>query len=121
MRYLCLAYYEPKKLAALSTEERKALVSRCPPHDEALKETGQMILQASLSGTGSSVSIRPRNGKATVTDGPFAETREQVGGFFIIEARDLNEAIRVASKHPAARIGEDAGWGIEIRPIGIGE
>ena len=52
-----------------------------------------------------------------MTDGPFAETKEQVGGFFIIEARDLNEAIRVASKHPAALLGEQVGWGIEVRPI----
>jgi len=61
--------------------------------------------------------VRPRNGKPSITDGPFIETKEQVGGFFIIEARDLNEAIRVAWKHPAANLGEQVGWGIEVRPI----
>ena len=62
-------------------------------------------------------SVRVRDGKRLVTDGPFAETKELIGGFFVIEARDLNEAIRVASKHPAAHLGERVGWGIEVRPI----
>ena len=61
--------------------------------------------------------IRPRSGKPVVTDGPFAETREKVGGLVVIEARDLNEAIRVASLHPAAHLGEDLGWAVEVRPI----
>jgi len=62
-------------------------------------------------------SIRPRNGTVSVTDGPFVETKEQVGGVFVIEARDRNEAILVASRHPAAHVGERLGWGIEVRPI----
>jgi hypothetical protein len=62
-------------------------------------------------------SVRPRNGKVLITDGPFAETKEQVGAFFIIEAKALNEAIEVASKHPAAHLNEHLGWGIEVRPI----
>jgi hypothetical protein len=65
--------------------------------------------------------VRPRHGRVSVTDGPFAETKEQLGGFFIIEARDLNEAIRVASQHPAAHLGEEIGWGIEVRPMDVFE
>jgi hypothetical protein len=64
-----------------------------------------------------SKSIRPRAGKPSVTDGPYVETKEQVGGFFIIEASDLDEAIQVASRHPAAHLGERVGWRIEVRPI----
>ena len=61
--------------------------------------------------------IRTRDGKQIVTDGPFVESKEKVGGLFILEARDLNEAIRVASMHPAARLGEEGGWAVEVRPI----
>jgi len=85
--------------------------------EQDLRESGHLILQASLGPTRATMSLRPKGGKPAVTDGPFAETKEQVGGFFIIEARDLNEAIRVASKHPAAHLGERVGWGIEVRPI----
>ena len=65
------------------------------------------------------MSLRPRGGKVSVTDGPYAETREQLGSYFLIEARDLDEAIRVASKHPAAQLNEHLGWGVEIRPIEV--
>jgi hypothetical protein len=117
MKYLCLAYYNEKVFDALSKAEVDAIVSKCPPYDEALRDSGHLIVQASLASPRATMTVRPRNGKPSVTDGPFVETKEQVGGFFIIEARDLNEAIRVASKHPAANIGEQAGWGIEVRPI----
>jgi hypothetical protein len=117
MKYLCLAYYDEKAFAALPEPEVDALVSRCPPHDAALRASGHLVVQASLGASRESVSLRPRGGKVTVIDGPFAETKELVGGFFIVEARDLNEAIRVASLHPAAQLGEQVGWGIEVRPI----
>jgi hypothetical protein len=117
MKYLCLAYYDEKQFGALSESALQALVSQCPPHDDALRQSGHLLVQASLGATSASVSVRPRNGRPAVTDGPFTETKEQVGGFFIIEARDLNEAILVASKHPAALLGEHVGWGIEVRPI----
>ena len=117
MKYLCLAYYDEKAFDALSEAELDAIVSKCPPYDEALRSSGQLIAQASLGSPRATTTLRPRNGKPSVTDGPFVETKEQVGGFFIIEARDLNEAIRVASKHPAASLGEQVGWGIEVRPI----
>ncbi len=117
MKYLCLAYYDEKRFDALSKSELDAIVSKCPPHDEELRKSGNLVAHGSLAPTRSTTSVRPRNGKVSVTDGPFAETKEQVGGFFIIEARDLNEAIRVASKHPAAHLGESVGWGIEVRPM----
>jgi hypothetical protein len=117
MKYLCLAYYNEKAFDALSKTEVEALVSQCPAFDEALRKSGHLVIQASLGSTRATATVRPRNGKPMVTDGPFVETKEQVGGFFIIEARDLNEAIRVASKHPAANIGEQVGWAIEVRPI----
>ncbi len=117
MKYLCLAYGEQKKMDGLTRDEMGALMKACQPHMEELKKSGQLILDEGLNWT--STTLRPRNGKLTITDGPFVETKEQVGGVFIIEARDLNEAIRVASKHPAAHLGENLGWGIEIRPIAV--
>ena len=93
-------------------------MSKCPPHDAALRASGHLMMQASLGPVRETTNLRPRNGKVSITDGPFAETKEMVGGFFIIEAKDLNEAIRVASLHPAAHLGEEVGWGIEVRPIG---
>ncbi len=67
------------------------------------------------------MSLRPRGGRPAVTDGPYAEAKEMVGGFFIIEAADKDEAVRVASLHPAATLGESVGWGIELHPIGFFE
>jgi len=117
MRYLCLAYYDEKKFDALPKPEVDALVRKCKAHDQELHDSGHLVLVASLGPTRSSTSIRPRGGKPWMTDGPFAEAKEQIGAFFILEANDLNEAIRVASKHPAAYLGEQVGWGIEVRPI----
>ncbi|MFN3566830.1 MAG: YciI family protein [Burkholderiaceae bacterium] len=117
MKYLCLAHYDETRSGTLSAAELEAIGRACRPHDEALRATGRLVAQASLGPTRSTVCIRPRNGKPVVTDGPFAETKEQIGGFFIVEARDLNEAIRIASKHPAALLNEQLGWGVEVRPI----
>jgi hypothetical protein len=118
VKYLCLAYYDAKAFSALSKSEVTELVSKCPPHDAALRASGHLLMQASLGPPGETTNLRPRNGKVSITDGPYAETKELVGGFFIIEAKDLNEAIRVASLHPAAHLGEHVGWGIEVRPVG---
>jgi hypothetical protein len=117
VKYLCLAYYDEQKFDALAPDDVKALVSQCPAHDTVLRNSGRVLLQASLGEVRQGAVIRPRNGRPMVTDGPFAETKEQVGGFFIIEAQDREDAIRVASKHPAALLGEQVGWGIEVRPI----
>jgi len=117
MKFLCLGYYDEKKFNALPKPDVDALVQQCRTHDEALRKSGHMLMVASLAATRDATSIRPRNGKPVVTDGPFAETKEQVGAFFIVEAPDLKEATRVASLHPAAHLGEQVGWGVEVRPI----
>ncbi|MDW5445138.1 YciI family protein [Polaromonas sp. SM01] len=121
MKYLCLAYYTPEKFAAMAPAEMQALVSQCPAKDAELKQTGKLLVSASLGGPQAAFALRPRGGKPQLTDGPYAEAKEMVGGFFIIEAADRDEAVRVASLHPAATLGEAVGWGIEVHPIGFFE
>ena len=118
MRYLVLAYGDRKKMESLSKEQFEALVARCQVHDQELKKSGHLVSADSLEWD--TVCIKPRSGKPVVTDGPYAEMREQVGGLIVIEARDLNEAIRIAQLHPAAHLGEELGWGIELRPVAAG-
>lgn len=117
MNFLCLAYYDEAKFDALSKPELDEIVRKCRPLDEELHQTGRVKTVASLASPGAATILRPKNGTTVVTDGPFAESKEQVGAFFLIEASDRDEAIRIASKHPAARLGEDLGWSIEVRPI----
>ncbi len=117
MKYLLLAYHEEKKWDVLSQSEKDEIQSQCAPHEEAFRSGGHLLAQECLQPIRNTTTVRLRNGKLSVTDGPFAETKEQVGGFYLIEARDLNEAIQVASKTAAAHLGEHLGWGIEIRPI----
>ncbi len=116
MKYLCLIYGDLKKLASLSKEEMAALQKAGAPHFEELKKSGALVVATSGLGP-EHISIRPGEDAPLITDGPFVETKEQVGGLFIIEARDLNEALRVASLHPAAHTGKTVGSGIEVRPI----
>ncbi len=115
MKYLCLAYGDQKKMSTLTKADFEALVAQCKVHDDELHRSGHFVSSNSLEWD--VATIRPRNGKPVVTDGPFVETREKVGGLVIIEARDLNEALRIASLHPAAHLGEHLGWAIEVRPI----
>ena len=117
MKFLCLGYYDEKKFDALPKAELDAIVRQCQTHDEALRKSGHLMLVASLAPPRTTTSVRPKNGKPSVTDGPYAETKEQIGAFFIIEAKDLDEATKVASQHPAAHLGENVGWGVEVRPI----
>ena len=118
MKYLCLAYGDRKRIEALSKAEFEALLSRIRVHDEELRRSGHFVFAESLEWD--VMTVRPRNGKPVVTDGPFVETKETIGGLVMIEARDLNEALRIASLHPAAHHGEDLGWGIEVRPVAAG-
>jgi hypothetical protein len=117
MKYLCLIYGDMKKLGALPKEEMAAMQKASAPRFEELKKSGALVV--ATSGLGSEhMSIRPgEDGRPVISDGPFSETKEWVGGLFIIEARDLNEAVRVASLHPAAHEGKAANSGIEVRPI----
>lgn len=119
MKYLCLAYYDPAEFAAMPAADKKALVSQCPPKDAQLKATGQLRVSASLSGP--AIRLQPRGGKTQKIDGPFTETKEVVGGFFIIDAANAEEAIKTASLHPAATLGEQASWRIDMHPIGFFE
>lgn len=118
MKYLCLLYGNQEKVSQLSKEEFAGLVEKCKAHDAELHRTGAVRMVESLEWDVTTVC--PKDGKPTVIDGPFVETRDVVGSVLIIEARDLNEAIRIASLHPAANMGEGLGWGIEIRPIASG-
>jgi len=118
MRYLCLAYGDRKKIEALSKDEFAALIEKFKMHDEEIKKSGHYISGESLEWT--VMSVRPKDGKPVISDGPFVETREVVGGLVVIEARDLNEAMRIASLHPAANAGEHLGCGIEVRPYAGG-
>lgn len=115
MKYLCLAYYDPAELAAMAPADMKALVSQCPPKDAQLKATGQLRVSASLGEP--AIRLQPRGGKTQKIDGPFTETKEVVGGFFIIDAANADEAIKTASLHPAATLGEQASWRVDIHPI----
>jgi hypothetical protein len=121
MKYLCLAYYNPAEFAAMSPADMKALVSQCPPKDAQLKATGQLRVSASLGEPETTIRLQPRGGKTQKIDGPFTEAKELVGGFFIIEAANADEAVKAASLHPAATLGEQASWRIDIHPIGFFE
>ncbi|BBA36291.1 DGPF domain superfamily [Methylocaldum marinum] len=112
MKYLCLAYEAEEKLDALSPGEWDALRRETLAYVEALRESGHLVITHALKSVRTSRTVRVRNGELSVTDGPFAETKEQLGGFFLIEAPDLEEAVRIASKWPSARLGS-----IEVRPI----
>ncbi len=112
MKYLCLAYEEEKKFGALSGSEWDALRSETLAYVDALRESGHLIITHALQSVQTATTLQVRNGRLSMTDGPFAETKETLGGFFLIEARDLNEAIQVASRWPSARLGS-----IEVRPI----
>ena len=112
MRYLCLVYQEEATADALPEREHDAIVSEVLDYREELRRSGHYIVASPLEPVQTATTIRVRNGKVSITDGPFAETREQLGGFYLIEATDLNDAIRVASKMPPARLGS-----IEVRPL----
>ena len=98
-------------------EERAALLAQCPALDEAMRATGRMRLSASLGDLDTWRTLRPQGGKTHVSDGPYTESKEVVGGLFIIEADDRDEALRLASMHPAATLGEEGGWAVELIPI----
>ena len=112
MKYLCLVYYEGTKLDALSGSEEDALLDEVLAYREALRASGHYIASDGLQSVRTAMTVRVRNGAVSTADGPFAETKEQLGGFMLIEARDLNDAIRVASRIPPGRLGC-----VEVRPV----
>ena len=112
MKYLCLVYFDGTVLEKMSEAEKIAFDNESLTYDEELQRSGHFIAAEALESVKSAVTVRMRNGKISTTDGPFTETKEQLGGFILIDARDLNDAIQVAAKIPLARFG-----GIEVRPI----
>ena len=111
MRYLCLIHLDEKQLAAMPQSAMDALNERHLALNEDLLESGHFIEAEALTPGASATCVRVRNGRPTVTDGPYAETKEMVAGFYLVEARDLNEAIQVAARLPSAPMGT-----VEIRP-----
>ena len=112
MKYLCLIYFDEKRLDALSHSEWTALTGECLAYGEGVRRSGHLVAAEALQSIRTATTLRVRDGRVSTTDGPFDETKEQLGGFYLIDARDLNEAIQVASRIPPARMGS-----IEIRPI----
>ena len=112
MKYLCLIYDEEKKLEAMSQDEGNAFMGEYFAFTDGIRTSGHYVAGEALQPVATATTIRIRNGKMSTTDGPFAETREQLGGFYLIEARDLNDAIQVAAKIPSARLGS-----VEVRPV----
>jgi len=112
MKYLCMVYIDEEKLDALSESELDALDGESLAYDEQLRKSGHYLVSNALQSVQTATTIRLRKGKTFTTDGPFAETKEQLGGFIQIEASNLDEAIRIASKIPPARLGC-----IEVRPV----
>ena len=115
MRYLCLIYNEEKALATMPKAEYESFAAAQMAVDEELQKSRQYLASEALQPVRTATTVRIRNGKLSTTDGPFAETKEQLGGFFLIEAKDLDEAIRIAARIPSARTGS-----IEVRPISEG-
>ena len=105
MKYLCLVYLDEKRLGELPDED-------CVAYDTAIRKSGHCLASEALESVQTATTVRVRNSKVAITDGPFAETKEQLAGFYMLEARDLNEAIQLASKIPPARVGS-----IEVRPV----
>ena len=112
MKYLCMIFFDEQKLDALSKQEYDALVKESLAYDDVLRNGGHLLANQALQPVRAASTIRPHGGKMIITDGPFAETREQIGGFILIAARDLKEAIQLASGIPPVRLG-----GVEVRPI----
>ena len=112
MKYLCLIYDEEAKLGTMSKDEGDAFMGEYFTFTEDIRQSGNMIAGEALHPVQTATTVRVRNGKLSTTDGPFAETKEQLGGFYLVNARDLNEAIQIAARIPSARIGS-----IEVRPV----
>jgi hypothetical protein len=112
MKYLCLVYYKESEIGAMSPEAWDALNAECISYGEAITRSGHRLGGEALEPTHTATTVRVRNGHVSATDGPFAETKEQLAGFYYIEAKDLDAAIDVASRIPPARLGS-----IEIRPV----
>ena len=111
MRYLCLIYLDEKELAAMPAKDMDALNARHLELNDQLLDSGHFVEAEALQPASAATCVRVRNARTTLVDGPYAETKEMVAGFYVIEARDLNEAIQVAARIPSAALGT-----VEVRP-----
>ena len=111
MKYICLGYIDPKKWEKMSEGERNAMVDECFAYDDVLRKKGHFVGGEALQSARNATTLRRKNGKVSITDGPYAETKEQLGGILVLEAKDLNHAIQLMSKHPGVKAGP-----FEIRP-----
>jgi len=112
MKFMFMIHHDENELDAMPPEERQALIDGALDYTEDLRQSGHYIVSNALQSTRTARTIRVRGGKVLTTDGPFAETKEQIGGFFLIDARDMDEACRIASRFPPARVGV-----VEVRPV----
>ena len=114
MKYICLGYYEPAINAAMTENERNAMFDECFEYDDHLRANGHWGGGEALQPNETALTLSWKNGKVASTDGPYAETKEQLGGILVLEARDMNHAIQLISQHPALKYGSI----FEIRPVG---
>jgi len=112
VKYICLAYVQEKQWDAMSESERNAFMGECVAYDDALRKSGHLTGAEALQSDRHAATLRWKDGKVSITDGPYVETKEQLGGILILEAKDLNHAIQLMSKHPGVRLGVC----VEIRP-----
>jgi hypothetical protein len=111
MKYICLGYIDEKKWETLSESERNAIMDECFAYDDVLRENGHFVGGEALQSARNATTLRWKNNKVSITDGPYAETKEQLGGILVLEARDFNHAIQLMSNHPGVKVGP-----FEIRP-----
>ncbi|WP_146406993.1 YciI family protein [Allorhodopirellula heiligendammensis] len=111
MKFICLGYSDHSKFAAMSEAEMGALMEECFAYDDILRQGGHFAGGEALQAADQAVTLRHRNGKAEATDGPYAETKEQLGGILILEAKNMAHAVELMSKHPGVKVGP-----FEIRP-----
>ena len=111
MRYVCFGYFDEQAWSAMAASDQKHFMDECLAYDDVLRNNGPFGGEA-LQTVRNTKTLRLRNGKVMITDGPYAETKEQIGGFFLFEARDMDEAVRLVSNHPGLKAGP-----FEIRPV----
>jgi hypothetical protein len=105
MKYICLGYFQPEKLESMSESERNAMSDECFSYDDVLRRNGHWAGGEALQPANTAMTVYWKNGKVAVTDGPYTETKEQLGGILVLEARDLNHAIQLMSQHPGVKYG----------------
>src|SRR6202051_3127540 len=112
MKYICLGYIEPGKFEGMTEDERHTVLDECFEHNDHLRANGHLVAEVALQPPETALTVYWKNGKVATTDGPYAETKEQLGGILVLEARDMNHAIQLMEQHPALKYGSI----FEIRP-----